>query len=326
MDTKQSKQRQRGWKRKGFLESKYYIAPPPLPTDQKPCDFRGIVLQKNEVFMDLSTHSISSGAGPLTFFIFLSIFISWIDNEFGIEILLFLIMLPSLIYIIKWCFRPVPPPFRLNRQKREAYIVLEDGRHWIVPWEKVRALVSESHSYGSAGKQGMAGLTISFPNPDEAVDEGVPMVAACGDEKDCEAQWECIRLFMEDDPNKAPEGYMERVINKSFLVLVIDIFRENSFGKALWELFLSILIGEWWSHPLEHWKFKNKFSVPPEMEEWSKPIPEHQWEKRSPELQQAFDQYYAEQRRLSWIIMSELLPLDNVSAKQIVLDYEREVF
>ncbi|MCX4029291.1 hypothetical protein H0A36_24265 [Endozoicomonas sp. SM1973] len=294
MTLKQSEQRQRGWKNKGFLESKYYIAPPPLPTEQKPCDFRGMVLQKNDVFMDLSTHSIRSGAGPLSLFIFFSLFVIWIDNEFGIEILLLLIMLPSLIYIIKWCFRPVTTPIRLNRQKREAYIVLEDGRHWIVPWEKVRALVSESHSYGSAGKQGMAALTISFPNPDDNVDEGVPMMAACGDEKDCEAQWECIRIFMEGDLADVPDGLIEGRFSKSTFQVFKELRKEdNAFGAYL----VFIFFGIWWIHPLERWKFKNRLSIPPEMEEWSKPIPKEQWAKRSPELQQAFDQYYLEQEK-----------------------------
>lgn len=292
-----TEKRQRGWKKKGILDNRYYIAPPALPTEQKPCDFRSMVLQKNDVFMDLSTHSISAGAGPLTLFIYIGLFAVWFSGGFASPIgLVFLaIILPSVIYIIKWCFTPVTPPIRLNRQKREAYIVLENGEHWVVPWERVTALVSESHSYGSAGKQGMAGLTISFPHPDESIEKGVPMMAMCGTERDCAAQWECVRLYMEDCPSKVPDGYLERVVNKSYFTVLIDIFREHSFGKALKELFLSLLIGEWWSHPLEHFKFKYRFKLPPEMGAWSQSIPEAEWAKRSPELQQEFNAYYAEQ-------------------------------
>ena len=288
----------RGWEKKGFLQGKYCISPPPLPTTDNISDDRNIIWRKTNSWLDVCSFSTVAGAAYLTFGILITILIAIFTSSWIFLGIMLIAFLPSVYYQIIWYYKkPVPIPLRFNRERREVFIPQqEDGSYWLVPWETVIAVVQETHSYGQTGKIGMAFLTLGFPYPENTPNENriFKFSVACGSEKNCEAQWECIRTFMEGDPNLVSNGILAD-LNEPLTKFLKEQFKEKGFGVGLWELTKIIIFGACWSIPLERKKMAKLPSIPPEIEEWSKPIPEEQWAKRSPELQQAFDEYYAEQ-------------------------------
>ncbi|RHW19498.1 hypothetical protein C2846_18520, partial [Pseudomonas jilinensis] len=102
--------------------------------------------------------------------------------------------------------RPLIPPLRFHRQRREVRIVADDGEEWTVPWERVHAIAPSATMVGQFGAAKLGGLLLWFPFKDE-IDEpyhdkkpGWIIMVSPGPGAAAMRQWECIRSFMEIGP------------------------------------------------------------------------------------------------------------------------------
>ena len=210
------------------------------------------------------------------------------------------------LFIKQWR-KPLVPPIRFNRQRREVCITKPDGSYWFVPWEKVHAIAPSVTSLNTAGATKHGSLLLWFPL------EGLEHKAYAPDVKgwilmvnpgggiSSMAQWECIRSFMEIGPDVVPEAsvfrHRDMSIWQSYLFDVKQAAKDRGWFLALaWDAFLGEIIFN--SILYDYFLRKKMVVVPdltaPEVIEWSKPLPPAQWAMRSPELEQAILQREAE--------------------------------
>ena len=52
---------------------------------------------------------------------------------------------------IKQYRKPLIPPIRFNRQRREVCITEPDGSYWFVPWERVHAIAPSALGLNTGG-------------------------------------------------------------------------------------------------------------------------------------------------------------------------------
>ncbi|PKM29691.1 MAG: hypothetical protein CVV07_08265 [Gammaproteobacteria bacterium HGW-Gammaproteobacteria-11] len=291
---------------KGFLWKQEYLSPLPIPTGQPASDILSLIWRKNDTYLDIGSLSLAA---------------SWAMNH-----VLSIIFLCSTIYALLlgsyilaagvfllglvltgfgWSLfvglysRPLAPPLRFHRQRREVRITTPDGEEWTVPWERVHALAPSATMIGQFGAAQMGGLILWFPyaheidHPYHKKKEGWVMMASPGPGIAAMRQWECIRSFMEVGPEAVPEP-MQDFRDKSLKDIFLDGFNEarekHGFVVAvLWD------IGVWcvlFNIMTYHWLHRRKFAVIPDLESpegiaWSQPLPPEQWAKQSPELEAA---------------------------------------
>ncbi|MBZ9782037.1 hypothetical protein K9857_10825 [Pseudomonas sp. REP124] len=295
--------------RKGLLSREDYLAPPAVPTGQRPKDVLNIIWRKNEVFLDIGSYSIGSAVMVIWPVLLICIWLVYNERNAGgyfwgaMALSSFVVGIPILI-VLKSLFSPVPSPVRFNRQRREVCVPFDDGRYWILPWEQVTAQAVAMDSVGRHGKITQGLLVVGFRNPDPDAPEkerDFSLGFSCGGGETAMCLWECMRSYMEDGADAIPigndfEGIREKLGKKGtfwgiwhgFLTGIRDHLMAREFGQALW-LFASIfLLGTPLAMMLQVWKL----APPPELTnpdiiEWSKPLPPEQWAQRSPELEQA---------------------------------------
>ena len=306
--------------KQGFLWKQEHLAPLPIPTGQPASDLMNIIWRKNQVFLDIG--SFAMGAGWLTLhcltFLFTSISI-WIVvtsiNAPGADWVAFMItpvtgaaiMIPLWYFFIKQWRKPLVPPIRFNRQRREVCITEPDGNYWFVPWEKVHAIAPSVTSLNTGGATRHGSLLLWFPlkglehkayAPDV---KGWILMVNPGGGISSMAQWECIRSFMEISPDVVPEAsvfrHRDMSIWQSYLFDVKQAAKDRGWFLALvWDAFLGEIIFN--SILYDYCLRKKMVVVPdltaPEVIEWSKPLPPEQWAMRSHELEQAILQREAE--------------------------------
>ena len=288
-----------GSQKKGFLSREDYLAPPAIPTGQPPRDVLNTIWRKNEVFLDIGQYSIGSFVmilWPLVLISVLYLYFSWtegaIDYFWGSALLIFLVVGVPLLMLLYSLTKPVPPPTRFNRQRREVCVPQKDGSYWIVPWETVVAQAIAMDSVGRHGKTIQGMLVVGFKNPDPNAKEGerdCSMGFSCGGGTTAMCLWECIRSYMEIGPKAVPDtrlGY--RPYEETQIGSIITSLRKGDILDVLHGLFFVICLGTYFSE-----KFQNlKLAPPPDLTdpnivEWSKPLPPEQWAKRSPEWDEA---------------------------------------
>ncbi|WP_460368591.1 hypothetical protein ACOYXF_22025 [Pseudomonas sp. Tul1A2] len=294
-----------------------YLAPLPIPTGEKPCDVLNTIWRKNEVFLDIGNYSIGSAVmvmwPSLMVVLAMSFFTRNLDPEFSREILILgaIILGVPTLFLIQGLFREVPLPIRFNRQRREVCVPRDNGEYWIVPWETLTAAATQQSSVSQAGKATMGLLVIGFENPDPHAKEDNKHFSLgfnCGGGTTAMALWECMRSYMEIGPQVLPqtndfEGGREKLRGRSVFWGIcceyVDGIRQHlvaqEVGKAAWLIIAAVLLGAPLAMMLQEWKL----SPPPELSnpdiiEWSKPLPQEQWAKRSPELEAAIAQREAE--------------------------------
>ena len=209
------------------------------------------------------------------------------------------------LFIKQWR-KPLPPPIRFNRQRREVCITPPDGEYWFVPWERVHAIAPSALALNTGGASQHGSLLLWFPlkgqeHEDYAENkEGWVLMVNPGGGISSMAQWECIRSFMEIGPESVPEP----LENTCGLTLKQIFWREyyksceerGRFLTIVWEIGIMFPI----FNPMgAHWITRKKLAhIPeltaPEVIEWSKPLPREQWTKRSPELERAIAEREAE--------------------------------
>ncbi|MBU0920120.1 MAG: hypothetical protein ABIJ49_14170 [Pseudomonadota bacterium] len=307
------------WKQEHLAPLPITHYPLPIPTGQPACDLMNIIWRKNQVFLDVG--SFSMGAGWLTLhmgtFLFIAISVWFAASASGVPALTWVdfwaspllgaaIMGPLWYLFIKQYRKPLIPPIRFNRQRREVCITEPDGSYWFVPWERVHAIAPSAFSLNTGGASKHGSLLLWFPlkgqeHEDYAPDkQGWVLMVNTGGGISSMAQWECIRSFMEVGPEAIPEP----LGNICGLSLKHIFWRE--FYKSCQErgLFLTVVWEVGIMFPIfnpmgAHWITRKKLAhIPeltaPEVSEWSKPLPREQWAKRSPELEQAIAEREAE--------------------------------
>ena len=307
-----------GSQKKGLFSREDYLAPPAIPTGQPPRDVLNTIWRKNEVFLDIGQYSIGSFVmilWPLVLISVLYLYFSWtegaIDYFWGSALLIFLVVGVPLLMLLYSLTKPVPPPTRFNRQRREVCVPQKDGSYWIVPWETVVAQAIAMDSVGRHGKTTQGMLVVGFKTPDPNAKEGerdCSMGFSCGGGTTAMRLWECMRSYMEIGPEAVPlendlEGTRKLLGGRGAIWGSIWMFYAGikkhllakEFGKALWLIFTIVAFGTPLAAMLQTWKL----APPPDLTdpaivEWSAPLPPEQWAKRSPEWDEAIRQREAE--------------------------------
>ena len=297
---------QAGDTKQGLLWKQEHLSPLPIPTGQPASDILGMIWRKNEVYLDIG--SLSLAGGWVTLYL-LSLLIgsflvyALVRSDYLLFFMIFLGMGSVMAFLwtgyIRAYRRPLMPPLRFHRQRREVRIVADDGEEWTVPWERVHAIAPSATMVGQFGAAKLGGLLLWFPFKDE-IDEpyhdkkpGWIIMVSPGPGAAAMRQWECIRSFMEIGPEVVPEP-LQDVHDRSLKEIFIDEFRK---ARARHGLLLTLLwdvgIGQVLFNPMVyHWLHKRKFAVIPDLTSpesiaWSQPLPPEQWARRSPELEAA---------------------------------------
>jgi hypothetical protein len=285
-----------------------YLAPLPIPTGRKPSDVLNIIWRKNDVFLDIGNYSIGSAVMVMWPSLMVFVLMGYITPEPGMIWIaaLIIIGIPSMI-VIQSLFREVPLPVRFNRQRREVCIPRADGEYWIVPWETVTAAATQHSSVSQAGKATMGLLIIGFENPDPHAKEDNKHFSLgfnCGGGTTAMALWECMRSYMEVGPEAVEDQTARFDRSKGIWMTYLDDLVKAAKLRGwpltlLWEGFCGIFIfNTLLIDVLERWKLNPPPDLPyPDIIEWSKPLPQERWAKRSPELEDAIAKREAEQVR-----------------------------
>nr|WP_064494036.1 hypothetical protein [Pseudomonas chengduensis] len=309
----------------GFLRQQEHLAPLPIPTGQSPQDLMNIIWRKNLVYLDIG--SFAMGAGWMTLhagtFLFIAISVWVAASSSGVPgvtwgylgivpLLGAAIMGPLWYFFIKQWRKPLTPPLRFNRQRREVCVTEPDGNYWFVPWERVHAVSPSALSLntGGASKQGVLILWLPLQGQEhEAYAEKKPgwvMMLNTGGGIGSMAQWECIRSFMEIGPDAVPENSLNKANEvvqrggylgmwKGVALQLVDELQHGKFAKACMTFLGLTIFGIPWLAVLDTRKLaKIPDLTAPEVVEWSKTLPPKQWAKRSPELERAIAEREAE--------------------------------
>ncbi len=142
------------------------------------------------------------------------------------------------IVFIRLYLRPLPPPLRFHRHRREVRITTPDGEEWTVPWERVHAIAPSATMVGQFGAAQMGGLILWFPYaheinaPYHEDKEGWLMMVSPGPGIAAMRQWECIRSFMESGPQAVPEP-LKDLRDKSIKDIFIETFNKTREKRGL---------------------------------------------------------------------------------------------
>ena len=295
-----------GATRAGLLWKQQHLSPLPIPTGEPASDVLGMIWRKNEAYLDIGGLSLS--AGWVTLYSMSLIFIFSIALAFfeGLSIAALLIALIGSVMMgflwkgyIKAYRRPLMPPLRFHRQRREVRIVTPEGEEWTVPWERVHAIAPSATMIGQFGAAKMGGLLLWFPFKDQIDEpfhmnkEGWAVMVSPGPGIAAMRQWECIRSFMEVGPEAVPEacpvpnGHLG--IWESFVDDMRTGIREGKWLRTiLWDGLFTFVFNLF----VLDYLTRKKFAVIPDLTSpesivWSQSLPPEQWATRSPELQAA---------------------------------------
>lgn len=310
---------QAGETKGGLFWKQEHLSPLPIPTGQKPADLLNLIWRKNDVCLDIGTFAMEAGflVQHAMTFLFVAVSVCWIWGLAGVSdapwwafpvmpLCGFLVMGPLWWLYIRELRKPLRPPVRFNRQRREVCITEADGNYWVVPWERVHAIAPTVTNVGPYGAMQSGSLVLWFPfkgqedepyTPDK---KGWVMGLSPGGGTSSMAQWECIRSFMEVGPQAVPACNWDYSLAQyrqmgrsgvwwSQIVQFFDeLFVKRKFGTAFNTLFFMVVMGSPWAFIL---KLEKLSDIPdltaPEIVEWSKPLPSEQWAQRSPELERA---------------------------------------
>lgn len=306
-----SEHQEAGTTRSGPLWQDDYLAPPAIPTGEKASDVLNVIWRKNDVFLDIGEWALGSAVMVLHAGFFTAIAVLLLTGGFGganlgLTVLYSIVMGIPILILLYGLTKPVPPPIRFNRQRREVCIQHKDGSVWFVPWESVKAIGTAVSSVGQHGRSTQGLLVIGFPNPKwngkSAEGKEYSLGLSCGGGRTAMVMWECIRSYMEIGPEAAPRCTYEGTKRQSFVSVlwmmlsqVGSKLRKGDIPGVLYDLFFIICLGA----PLAGYLQVQKLAPPPDLTapeavEWSKPLPPEQWAKRSPELERAIQAREAE--------------------------------
>ncbi|RDH42749.1 hypothetical protein [Zooshikella ganghwensis] len=212
----------------------------------------------------------------------------------------------QLIFQCFWVVKKEPHPYnmyesylqlkkhkfiRFNRQRRQVALPFgEKGQFIIIPWEKIYAWAGTTLMLSDTTAIPLSTLTITMASPTDVTNFKGRYEVACGAEINCIMQWECIRTFMEDGPEACPDPS-----NLDSLEEYFDSRRRWKENKILvgWQIYKQ-KIRDWMHYSYFAYWLNDKIQerleyteLSEEIKRWSKSIPESQWRKPSPELEEA---------------------------------------
>ena len=290
----------------GLLWKQEHLSPLPVPTGEPASDVLGMIWRKNDTYMDVG--SISLSAGWVTLYSMTLVIVCTVIYSItqGLYIAALMISMGSTVLMgflwkgyIKAYRRPLMPPLRFHRQRREVRIVTPEGEEWTVPWERVHAIAPSATMIGQFGAAKMGGLLLWFPykhqidEPFHMNKEGWTIMVSPGPGIAAMRQWECIRSFMEVGPEAVPEPSPvhngDMGIWESFMHDMREGIRTKGWLRTLIEIglfsfFFNVFVLDYLT--------RKKFAVIPDLTSpesiaWSQALPPEQWAKRSPELEAA---------------------------------------
>ncbi|WP_234283666.1 MULTISPECIES: DUF6708 domain-containing protein [Halomonadaceae] len=238
------------------------------------------------------------------------VFHAFVDNAVrdAILVVLLILFLGIFLTIKHFHIRKNSIPARFHRQRREVCFVPEkkngDGHEApvFVPWESLRAWVFETRGVTQYGVQQQYGMGIGYvlPGTDqwvktEFMTPALPLALA---------EWEALRGYMEYEINSLDEIQTPLAIREegdppwegahTIRNAHRRLHRRRRNGEVGWFYTLGWYLYHlltFWTLPgylaeLETWLLRRSGtkSLPPEMVEWSKPLPKEQWAKPSEEL------------------------------------------
>lgn len=297
---------QAGEEKKGFLWKQEYLSPLPIPTGEPASDVLNMIWRKSDTYLDVGSISLAGAWATyhLGSVLFLGVILYVLSYGMYFAAFMFFLLGAILmgflwIVFIRLYRRPLPPPLRFHRHRREVRITTPDGEEWTVPWERVHAIAPGITMVGQFGAAQMGGLLLWFPYAHE-IDapyhedkEGWLMMVSPGPGIAAMQQWECIRSFMEIGPEAVPEP-LKDVRQTSLKNIFLEEFRSARQKRGLvlallWDVGVGCVLFNLVTY---HWLHKKKFAVIPDLESpeaiaWSQPLPPELWVRRSPELETA---------------------------------------
>ncbi|WP_312596719.1 hypothetical protein [Stutzerimonas nitrititolerans] len=303
----------------GLLWKQEHLAPLPIPTGQPASDLMNIIWRKNEVYLDIGSFAMAAGWLTLHMGTFISVMIVTYVVSTGdhwAALALFSAgagLMGTLWYLfIKQWRKPLTPPIRFNRQRREVCITEPDGNYWFVPWERVYAIAPSVTNLGTYGATKHGSLVLWFPLKGQEHEtygpnkKGWVLMVNPGGGISSMAQWECIRSFMEIGPDAVPDSsHAERSskveqqgyigVWRGIFSQLFDELKSKEYGAAFSTFTGLTIFGAPWIAVLMTKKLAHIPDLTaPEVVDWSKPLPPAQWAKRSPELEKAIAEREAE--------------------------------
>ncbi|BAP43607.1 putative uncharacterized protein [Pseudomonas sp. StFLB209] len=295
----------------------FYLAPLPLPTGVKPFSCRELQKNANETYMDfmlgkasfeLSIRFFIGSVLGMSLFLFLIgfslglyAFVNF-DRPFfeGLDILLFdgyftpayligifLITGLPILHAI-WVLSRIPP-IRFNRQRREvAYVAKRGDKPCIIPWESVIACLSSRLVPSKYGTQQSHELLLCLRNSEATQQMWVNI--ACYSPAFAIAEWEAIRVYMEEGPEALPGRFIDPKYEEGtveYFELCRYVYRRDHNYLVYLLGFVLIQGVSGWHLPCRLAAWINglpRKSLPREVAQWSKPLPPEQWQQPGAEL------------------------------------------
>lgn len=300
-----------------------YLSPKPVPTGVLPFSARQLHRYANEVFLDFAISRGSfefmarAGIGAVMFLLIFLFFTtglgswirrdvepfwsSWLDFFTSIAVWGFVGALATLyLCVFFFAIRQASnqPPVRFNRQRREVVYVPKKGMPpRYVPWEEVIASVSVSKLITQYAVIPEFKLMIGLRDKNGDV---LWVSVPSGNLNQAIAEWEAIRVYMEEGPQALPMKQSDEFEAGS--VAYFHMCRQgyrchHSFLRHIWG-FLIIQFFSGWTIPcyIAAWiNSRPKAAFPKEILEWSRPLPLEQHAmpseallKESAEIRKAF--------------------------------------
>lgn len=333
---------QAGAHQKGQLTEHWSLAPLPIPTGYPPIPQQVNLKKYNPTTLELGNSDywnfefglrLSFGWCALVFWAFFMchcfLFIVELKYEdiwpafynVSLEMLHFykylggLLVFFIIIFFIALFKDRAQEPIRFNRERRKVY-AMGKGKHFIAPWEAVSAQVEVAAMVSPYAFTDTCTLTLQIP--DAEGEEFVQIMLSYPLQALAIAEWEAIRVFMEegleslnqkskssdelkkeqlaknDDP--APKGttryyreqleqYQEGSVNYFYALKALNKHKKKGY---YWWCFKHLSSG--WTIPCHVAQFLNKHHpkkpTPKAILEWCKAIPQTQWAKPSQALQE----------------------------------------
>lgn len=176
------------------------------------------------------------------------------------------------------------------------------------PWEQLVAYIEERRSLGPTIYTEQVMLTLAVPDPAEPETALAATSMSVGFDAAGIAQWESLRCFMEEGPEACPDPQ-----NNDTLAHYKENCRkarqEKSMGAWLWKKVGDLFFQRYLAHLITERRLNNLVpkSLPDELHEWSRPIPEDQQAEPSQALKQANQQIRALRRKKPHFTPQQLL-------------------
>ena len=303
-----------------------FLAPLPLPTGERSNNAMNMVWRLNDTYMDVSDSTPSSAVSIMHCVLVISVFIllwissgsvlKYVTDGMGFFVVFSSVIFPSIVIVALVFIKP-REPVRFNRQRREVCVPnMKGGDYWLVPWETVKASVEQYNVVSQGGVMTTSSLMIGFPNPNFTGEIKLNR-HGYNDNPDAErllwfpsgnaGMWELIRVYMEEGTGSVKVNTENFSLRKEGIIAsYITYFKESVIKRGwpkalLWDGFCGLIL---FNTLLVDYINRKHLTPPPdlvgdEVEAWSQPIPPEQWAKRSPELEQALQEYEVKQDKKS---------------------------